>query len=427
MVPPRPDRPIYAGCSPPGVDNRPETVYSIRNYDFHAVCAVYEGDEVKKEISGVLPVGAPWGGPESIRFVSCSSSLYMHLKQPNEFEDELYCNRSEKLCDRCGRCRDYDWHRKMHEQVYHELLTLSGLNCRTVWDPEFRPELLTDLLRTARDDEAIARTMAFAGFEYRLAEGLPADRMRSLVVQSIDRGTPVPAFQVAGDDWCLITGYDADGARVTGYFVPQPWDSGEGRVEELGEHAFSKQDWLRPGTRLLLITDECPARVPDYEEFAYLRQMLIDPGADDCVSGLAAFDSCIAFLENDAYFTAADEETLKRCYAHLHGFIGLLAESRCFAAFAFFSGLFGRVRHRELVKLSRKIGSLFMETHNSCWNAWAAFGKDHICRPDRYAQLLRDRTVRRETIGILRELKQNDWNAVLLLEAMESRSTPDSE
>ena len=46
-------------------------------------------------------MGAPWGGPESIRFVSCSSSLYMHLKQPNEFEDELYCNRSEKLCDRC--------------------------------------------------------------------------------------------------------------------------------------------------------------------------------------------------------------------------------------------------------------------------------------------------------------------------------------
>lgn len=221
-------------------------------------------------------MGAPWGGPESIRFVSCSSSLYMHLKQPNEFEDELYCNRSEKLCDRCGRCRDYDWHRKMHEQVYHELLTLSGLNCRTVWDPEFRPELLTDLLRTTRDDEAIARTMAFAGFEYRLVEGLPADRMRNLVVQSIDRGTPVPAFQVAGDDWCLITGYDADGARVTGYFVPQPWDSGEGRVEELGEHAFSKRDWLRPGTRLLLITDECPARVPDYEEFAYLRQMLID-------------------------------------------------------------------------------------------------------------------------------------------------------
>ena len=210
---------------------------------------------MKKEISGVLPVGAPWGGPESIRFVSCSSSLYMHLKQPNEFEDELYCNRSEKLCDRCGRCRDYDWHRKMHEQVYHELLTLSGLNCRTVWDPEFRPELLTDLLRTARDDEAIARTMAFAGFEYRLVEGLPADRMRSLVVQSIDRGTPVPAFQVAGDDWCLITGYDADGARVTGYFVPQPWDSGEGRAEELGEHAFSKRDWLRPGTRLVLVGD----------------------------------------------------------------------------------------------------------------------------------------------------------------------------
>ena len=58
MVPPRPDRPIYAGCSPPGVDNRPETVYSIRNYDFHAVCAVYEGDEVKKEIEDIIGIPA---------------------------------------------------------------------------------------------------------------------------------------------------------------------------------------------------------------------------------------------------------------------------------------------------------------------------------------------------------------------------------
>ena len=75
---------------------------------------------MKKTITGILPAGAPWGGPESIRFISCSSSLYMHLKQPDRFADELYCTRSEKLCDRCGRCRNYDWHRKMHEQVYHD-------------------------------------------------------------------------------------------------------------------------------------------------------------------------------------------------------------------------------------------------------------------------------------------------------------------
>ena len=378
---------------------------------------------MKKTIPGILPVGAPWGGPESIRFVSCSSSLYMHLKQPDRFADELYCTRSEKLCDRCGRCRNYDWHRKMHEQVYHELLTLSGLNCRTLWDPGFRPEILSDLLLSAGSDEAIARAMTFAGFEYRIVEGLPPEEMKRLLVESIDRGTPVAARNAAGKDWCLVTGYERGGERITGTYAPHAWEE----LEADEEHAFAKDNWIQENTRLLLVTDDCPARIPDYEEFAYLRQMLIDPGATDCISGLAAFDRCMEFLRDDAFFAAADAETLQKSYIHLHEFIGLLAESRCFAAFAFFSGFYGKVRREDLTRLSRKVGSLFMETHNGCWKAWELLGGNHISRPEEHAPRLRDRALRLDVIEHLREFKQNDWNAVLLLEAMESRTAPDGE
>ncbi|MBS1370588.1 MAG: hypothetical protein HPZ91_11595 [Lentisphaeria bacterium] len=379
---------------------------------------------MKNEIRGILPVGAPWGGPESIRFVSCSSSLYMHLKQPNRHEEQLFCSRSEKLCDRCGRCGNYDWSRKMHEQVYFELLTLSGLNCRTHWDPEFRPQFLTDLLLEAEDDEPIVRAMSFAGFEYRIVESVPPEVMHREIMEAVNRGVPVPAFRAAGDDWCLITGYDKDGEAVSGFYVPHDWDSAESRPDTLEERAFTRKNWVRPGTRLLIITGECPARVPDSEEFSYLRNLLVEPDGRECVSGLAAFDHCIELLRDEAFFASADADTLQRCYVHLHGFIGLLAESRCFAAFAFFSGMFGKLRDPDLAELSRKIGSLFMDTHNSCWKAWAAFGKDHTCRPERYAGSLRSRQVRLETIGILKELKQNDWNAIRLLEAMENISDP---
>ena len=175
------------------------------------------------------------------------------------------------------------------------------------------------------------------------------------------------------------------------------------------------------------MTDDCPARIPDYEEFAYLRQMLIDPGANGCVSGLAAFDRCIDFLLDDAFFASADAETLQKSYTHLHEFIGLLAESRCFASFAFFSGFYGKVRREDLTRLSRKVGSLFMETHNGCWKAWELLGENHISHPEQYAPRLKERAIRLEVIEHLREFKQNDWNAVLLLEAMESRTAPDAE
>ena len=93
---------------------------------------------MKQFIRGVLPVGAPWGGVETVRFISCLSSLYLHVKQPESAEELLFCPHSGELCDDCGRCGISDREKRLHEQIYFELLTLSGLNCRTHWDPEFR-------------------------------------------------------------------------------------------------------------------------------------------------------------------------------------------------------------------------------------------------------------------------------------------------
>ena len=295
---------------------------------------------MKQFIRGVLPIGAPWGGPESIRFISCLSSLYVYLKQPDKREELLFCPHSGELCDDCGQCGNHDRLRRMHEQVYFELLTLSGLNCRTHWDPEFRPQFLTDLLLETTDDDPIERAMAFAGFEYRMVEALPPEAFFRAVNESLSRNVPVPACRAAGDDWCLITGCDDDGKSISGFYFPQEWDSPENRPDTLHGGEFTSKEWVRQGTRLLVVTGDCPARVPDREEFSRLRELLIEPDCRECVTGLAAFDRCIELLQDETFFAAADREKLDRCAAHMLRFFEQLAELRGNAALTFFSGFF---------------------------------------------------------------------------------------
>lgn len=380
---------------------------------------------MKQFIRGVLPVGAPWGGVETVRFISCLSSLYLHVKQPESAEELLFCPHSGELCDDCGRCGNPDRARRMHEQVYFELLTLSGLNCRTHWDPEFRPQFLTDLLLETTDDDPIERAMAFAGFEYRIVEGVSPEEFYHEVAESLARGVPVPAFRVAGDDWCLITGCDDDGKSVSGFYAPQEWDSPESRPDTFHASEFTRKEWVRKGTRLLIVTGECPARVPDGEEFSHLRNLLVASDCRECVSGLAAFDRCIELLRDDAFFTSSGEEKRHRCAAHLHGFFERLAESRGFAALAFFSGLFGKLRDPELARLGREIGSNFLDTRDCCRRLLDAFGSNGAFRADRGAAFLCNSRVRAEMIDALRELKKNDWNAILLFEALEEIVDPE--
>ncbi len=368
---------------------------------------------MKQFIRGVLPIGAPWGGPESIRFISCLSSLYVYLKQPDKREELLFCPHSGELCDDCGQCGNHDRLRRMHEQVYFELLTLSGLNCRTHWDPEFRPQFLTDLLLETTDDDPIERAMAFAGFEYRMVEALPPEAFFRAVNESLSRNVPVPACRAAGDDWCLITGCDDDGKSISGFYFPQEWDSPENRPDTLHGGEFTSKEWVRQGTRLLVVTGDCPARVPDREEFSRLRELLIESDCRECVTGLAAFDRCIELLQDETFFAAADREKLDRCAAHMLRFFEQLAELRGNAALTFFSGFFGKLHDPELARLGREIGALFLDSRDRCRRLLDMFHSGNR------AALLRNAQVRIEVINALKKLKKNDWNAVLLLEALE--------
>jgi hypothetical protein len=53
-------------------------------------------------IKNFMPVGAPWGGPESFKFFSCFASLCMSLEK-HPYVPVLYCDRDIRLCNQCNK------------------------------------------------------------------------------------------------------------------------------------------------------------------------------------------------------------------------------------------------------------------------------------------------------------------------------------
>jgi len=133
------------------------------------------------------------------------------------------------------------------------------------------------------------------------------------------------------------------------------------------------------------------------------------------ISGLAAFEACKGALLDEVSINSSSPDELTAFYRLLHAFIGVLAESRCFTAFAFWAGFFGKVEDEAVLARMRKIGDCFMDTHNKCWGAWAALGKDHICQPEEYLGKFIQIETRRQLAAFIDIFRANDEKAISIL------------
>lgn len=99
---------------------------------------------MRRAIEGVIPIGTPWGGPESRRYLSAFVSMLMHIERSEGTDKELHA---------------------AHERLYCLYLTVSGIGASTVWSEGLAPcshEQRVDRLF----DDYVERTMAYAGYRY---------------------------------------------------------------------------------------------------------------------------------------------------------------------------------------------------------------------------------------------------------------------
>lgn len=278
---------------------------------------------------------------------------------------KLYCCCGPGECTRCGKCGNFDFRQKLHEQEYHLYLTLTGEAFRISWSPDV--------------DDCVCEAMACAGYVYEDSQ----ENAFELIHESIERGYPALARGLT-DDWSLIVGCDAEAHLLL---------DDRATVHQVDGRCI----------RALIVTGKTEKRFDSAQMFADWSRALED--------GFDAYDAARSALQS-----GPPSEAL---FLRLHAFVGRLAESRCFAAMALLEGLYGDERLPDgALHALWTIGGFFMEAHDECWRAWKAMGGNHIPEPVKNANRLGDSAVQRELAERITRLRRFDTIAALVLREM---------
>lgn len=311
-------------------------------------------------IDGVMPIGTPWGGPESRRYLSALVSLLLHLER------------------RQGTARELQ---AAHERLYHLYLAVSGIGASTVWLEGLPPGAHEQMVDRLCGDY-VGRTMAYAGCRYQLLAGAVLGAERGAAQQriraSIDRGVPVLVCSAAAE-WSLVTGYEDGGARLIG------WD---GAQTYWGPPAIAPEAYLENGLFIAPIGPDTVARCVIVEgrtlPQASSREVLAHVAAVLAEQRSSRYDREFKrLLQDEEYCRLADETSLRRLWTYFDGFFGWYAENRCFLGTALheeFPPLPDIAGNAPAIERLHHAGGYLIHTHDLCWEGWRTLRTTHACQ-----------------------------------------------
>lgn len=279
-------------------------------------------------------------------------------------------------------------------------------NCTDAEYAEVEPEL------------PYARVLAAAGFDYRMllkdsfAAGWQGERLlspdaaRELVTRSIDAGKPVIALGLVGPpEPCIITGYDEEGAVVTGWSYFQEERDRNPDLDFEPSGYFRKRDWYACIFGLVLIGERVqklpPAKICK-DTLTWAVELMHTPRVGRFPTGFEGYASWAAALARDEDFPSADRERLAMGMTVLEPAIWDLAERRWYGAMYLeqmaeeFPGL--RAQFMEAA-------GHFQAIHDLMWSINGLLRKT---REDTGLERLADPAVRRDIIGIIHKALDRD-------------------
>lgn len=365
-------------------------------------------------LEDVLPVGTPWGGPESRRYLSSFASMRMRIEEARGDERELHAE---------------------HERTYHLYLAVSGIGVSTVWNERLEPCSHEEVVERFFPDY-VDRTMAFAGLRFADVprDALREDRERTQrrVVAAIDRGWPVLARSTAAE-WSVVAGYDRDGEVLIGWdgahtYWGAPAVAPDGYLES---GMFATARWPDALSRLVIPEGRTAPRRDAVAVIAHMAATLAEQRE-------AGYDEELRDrLADERFFGAATRDRLEPLWHYTNGWVGWYAENRCFIGFALgeiLPAMEGARGDDEAVGCLARAAGHMSHTHDVCWEAWRTMRVRHRCdlreeepcrmcggclRPpvDEDIEALRGGARRAKLLGYLRIVDAND--AAMLRELRE--------
>lgn len=303
-----------------------------------------------------FPVGAEANG-----FIAALSSAVLYcLHIPEEYS--YWCKPKGSYCMQCGACGNLSVLSKLQEEIYHALLTVSGL-AFTFDYPEDDSVPYHTMPNTPAGwrwpDSFVADILDFAGLSYTRYENKSVQEMRGRVKDIADCG--FTALVSNHGPWQNETDWNRSWRVVCGYT-----DAGICIMHSGGEVVTECQgayeDWI-------LITGRTERRQTDRDLLKRIYQILTDPSHDK--------------LEREIYDDLSHvtpENAIGLAYKMME-INGVPIETRWHAAEAFYPGdklLFPLMKEEKIQKelgdllFSRYIADNNNETHGTGWKIWNA-------------------------------------------------------
>jgi hypothetical protein len=313
-------------------------------------------------LEDVIPIGTPWGGPESNRYLSSFVSMLMKIEQHAGVEEELH---------------------RMHEKLYCLYLTITGIGVSVFWDERLAPLSDEQVVKRFCSDY-IERSMAYAGYGYSVATRddicADADAAKRRIAASIDAGVPVLAC-LGDSQWSIVTGYD-DGDTLIGWDGAQtywgpPAVKPDGYLES---QMFATASWPDTVSRFVIVEGKTAPQAATCDVLRHLVSLMEQQRSKDYSKEF------MARLQDDAYCASADQESLQNLWGYANQYAGWYAENRAFAAVALTETLSTLADVREnapFVDYLRRTAGYMFHTHDISWEVWRVLRTTHRCNlPD---------------------------------------------
>ena len=165
----------------------------------------------------------------------------------------------------------------------------------------------------ADSNAAVRRALDATGYAYAIHDRDSKGEDLARIVASLDRGTPVLAYQVVGPSDCaILTGYDEGGDVLLGWSTYQDIPDDHDIPHDPTGY-FRKPGWHDNLTGYIILGDKAtapPRRALYRDALAWAVALMRTPMLPKHVTGLEGLRVWAAEMQDPQYFADADEGTL---------------------------------------------------------------------------------------------------------------------
>lgn len=318
----------------------------------------------------LLPGVAPYSVDVESNLFFCALTTFILKLENHDEATPYFCARQGIICGNCGECGDMSKKSslaKHHLNMYHYLLTITGVglmwgdpNETGEYDLKYIKEIVPPLI-----EDRLDFAMKSRGFEYITMEKARGEReIFRQIVAAIRSGMPVLMKLNDAPEWCVITGFDEETRAICGLGAKNHhrYRSAMTKSSYNEDGLFIASDWFKYLQKIIIVTGKCPDAT-DFKGLLKRMAVRLSSPERDVLKSIVPqmIDSITA-------------DNARGVAGYLNNLAGYAAEARWHAAESFSSLLLQMTDDEKVRGRLRECTGLYFNTHDTCWEIWGQLG-----------------------------------------------------